>query len=159
MSHDVTAHAVCKYGEWPLFVVFSRLQPCFNLENKKLDTVLGVLTQKIRPTRNSEAKTVYCSDFKEIRKFFKERKVRASCGCVSPDKQEPAFHFFRLSFEFKLAVGRFLLFDLNCVNVKLWAVLCRNIVLLAKINSDIVDCIISDPYSPMLDAVNLIVAK
>jgi len=119
MSHDVTAHAVCKYGEWPLFVVFSRLHPCFNLENKKLYAVLGALTQKIRPTRRPHAKAVYCSDFKVIRKFFKERKVNASCGCVSPDKQEPAFYLFRLGFEFKLAAGRFLLFDLNCVNVEL----------------------------------------
>jgi len=159
MGHDVTAHTMCKYGEWSLFIVLSRLNPCFNLENEKVYAVLGVLTPKIRPSRRSKTKTIYCSDFKKIRKFFKESKVRCRCGCVTADKQKPSFSFFGVCFELKFAPWRMLLFDLNCMNVKLWGILSWNVVLLAEINLDIFDYIVIDFDSPMLYAIYFIFSK
>ena len=159
MCHDVAAHTMREYGKWPLFVIISSLHPGFNLKNKKIDAVLGILTQKVGSSRSSEAKTVHSCNFEKIGKFFKKWKVRSSCGCVSPHKEKPAFNFFWFCVELKFAAKWFLLFDLNCMNVELFRVLCGNIFLGTKINSNLVNCVVSDTDSAMLDAVYLVVSK
>ena len=159
MCHDVAAHTMREYSKWPLFVIFGSLHPGFNLKNEKIDAVFGILTQKVGPSRSSEAKTVHSCNLEKIRKFFKKWKVRSSCGCISPHKEEPAFNFFWFGDEFKFAAGLLLLFDLNCMNVELFGVLCGNIFLGTKINSDLVNCAVSDTDSAMLDAVYLVISK
>jgi hypothetical protein len=45
------------------------------------------------------------------------------------------------------------------MNVELFRVLCGNIFLGTKINSNLVNCVVSDTDSAMLDAVYLVVSK
>jgi hypothetical protein len=119
-----------------LFVIAGSLYPCFYLQNKKIDAVLGILTQKVRPSRSSKAETVHSCNFEEIRKFFKKRKVGAGCACIPSNEEKPTLPFLWLGLELKFGVFLFLLSDSDCVNVKLFGVLCGNIALGAKINSD-----------------------